>query len=185
MVVCVHGLTPINFTRYRKTTPLHLARAGFYKDNREKAEPEKPVRCLQTQVGRQVSRPIFLEKTGGRFCMIEIKNIRQVRPEEHDEVWAVVRSLKSKTPWMKQVQALSPSLELFYTYQKLKNAGQWNETAFQNVYVPQFLSQMKRNEDGALQYLNDLYVLDKQGRNIALVIDRQIPIRQMPVFSVK
>lgn len=117
--------------------------------------------------------------------MIEIKNIRQVRPEEHDEVWAVVRSLKSKTPWMKQVQALSPSLELFYTYQKLKNAGQWNETAFQNVYVPQFLSQMKRNEDGALQYLNDLYVLDKQGRNIALVIDRQIPIRQMPVFSVK
>lgn len=101
--------------------------------------------------------------------MIYVKNIRNAKYNEHDEVWAIVRSLKSKSPQLKQVTALSPTTNLFFKYRNLVNSGKWNKQAFQDIYVPQFLEELKENKDISYPYLNKLYQLDKEGKNICLV----------------
>lgn len=101
--------------------------------------------------------------------MIYIKSIRNVKYDEHDEVWAIVRSLKNKSDKLKQVQALSPSLNLFFKYQNLAKTGQWNEQTFHEVYVPQFLTELRTNSETTYPYLNDLYLADENGKNICLV----------------
>lgn len=74
--------------------------------------------------------------------MITITNIRNAKPADFDEIWAVVRSLKNPGK-MIQVQALSPSWNLFKTYMNLKDAGNWNNDTFHKIYVPTFLREMK------------------------------------------
>lgn len=101
--------------------------------------------------------------------MIYIKSIRNVKYAEHDEVWAIVRSLKNKSDKLKQVQELSPSLNLFFKYQKLAKENKWNETTFQNIYVPQFLKELKEGKHYIYPVLNQLCALDKAGKNICLV----------------
>ena len=102
--------------------------------------------------------------------MIEIRNLREVRQDAgYDEVWAIVRYMKHPSPWMKQVPALSPSPELFAEYRRLLNAGQWNAGAFQDVYVPTFLRQLKHDRT-ALALLDSLYQADlRDNKRIALV----------------
>ena len=56
--------------------------------------------------------------------MIDIANIKSVWPGNYDEVWAVVRSLKSNPKQLWQVQELSPSTSLFYDYLSWKKAVQ-------------------------------------------------------------
>lgn len=93
-----------------------------------------------------------------------------------DEAWFVIRSLKSingtlpnvgnaKSYWVHQ---LSPSDGLFATYWQMKKAGNWGQEAFMNIYLPQFLEEMRT--DYAKYYLNMLYhsVVD-EGKNVALV----------------
>lgn len=41
--------------------------------------------------------------------MITICSIRDARPEEHDETWAIVRSYKNVSPGVRQAADLSPS----------------------------------------------------------------------------
>lgn len=55
--------------------------------------------------------------------MIVITNIRNLKPNMYDETYAIVRSLKSSSPWLKQVSVLSPSPTLFHKYMMLKNMG--------------------------------------------------------------
>ena len=60
-----------------------------------------------------------------------------------DEVWAIVRSLKTKPYGVKQVPELSPSWNLFKKYLSLRDSGNWNNESFMEIYVPQFLHEMK------------------------------------------
>lgn len=101
--------------------------------------------------------------------MIDIKRINEVRQGEYDETWAIVRSMRNPSPWMRQVQELSPSSELFRAYLALRDAGRWNANAFRDIYVPRFLYQVK-HDPAALRALNALYAADQRdGKRVALV----------------
>lgn len=100
--------------------------------------------------------------------MIIIKNIRDAKSEPCDEIWAIVRSMKSKSAGIEQVQDLSPTWDLFKKYRALKEQGDWNEQTFQEIYVPQFLRELKANRN-AINLLNKLYSADKRGETICLV----------------
>ncbi|WP_099203906.1 DUF488 family protein, N3 subclade [Scatolibacter rhodanostii] len=101
--------------------------------------------------------------------MIEIKSIRNCKTEEYDEVWAIVRSLKSKSNKIRQVKELSPTSDLFFKYLKWKKDGVWNETKFKEEYVPQFLQNLKYGQEKGYEKLNELYQKDKDGKKIALL----------------
>lgn len=99
--------------------------------------------------------------------MIYTNSIRKVKKSDYDEIWAIVRSMKNPNPHMNQIQALSPSYALFKTYLDLKNAGNWNQETFNNIYKPQFLREMQNLQ--AQQMLDELCRLDKMGKKICLV----------------
>lgn len=89
--------------------------------------------------------------------MITIGSFKDIS-DEYDEIWIIVRSLKS-TPYVPNTQvfhipALSPSPDLFNKYLTWRDNGEWNEDTFQNKYVPQFLYEMHNDE--AQQALNTL-----------------------------
>lgn len=94
--------------------------------------------------------------------MIRVTNIRNLDSTKQNQ-WAIVRSLKSKSPWMTQVAELSPSTGLFHKYLQLKERGEWNEKSFKDIYVPWFLRDMK--EYGA-PMLNRVWLMNKQGIDI-------------------
>ena len=94
--------------------------------------------------------------------MITIGSFKDMS-EEYDEIWIIVRSLKS-TPYILNthvyhVPVLSPSPDLFHKYLYWKDNGEWNEDTFQNKYVPQFLYEMHSQE--AKNILNDLFYKSK------------------------
>lgn len=99
--------------------------------------------------------------------MITIDNIRNVKLDEYDHVFAIVRSMKSQSPGITQVADLSPSYDLFTKYRTLVKNNNWNASTFASIYVPQFLQEMK--QPAATQWLNKLYNLDKQGSKICLI----------------
>lgn len=99
--------------------------------------------------------------------MISIYNIREVKPGQFDEVWAIVRYYKGKSNWIKQIVDLAPSQYLWAKYQRLKLDKNWNADSFRSIYLPMFLQEMKT--EAAKQRLNELYVADKEGKDIALV----------------
>lgn len=98
--------------------------------------------------------------------MITITNIRDVIPNHFDETWAIVRSLRGSHPKIIQVVDLSPSWDLFSKYRTLVNEGRWGRETFHEIYVPQFLHEMHSTKAKSL--LNQLYLLDKSGKNICL-----------------
>lgn len=99
--------------------------------------------------------------------MIRITNIKNSDKNLFDENWAIVRVMKSKSGWMKQVTALSPSTNLFFTYRDLVSKGNWNADTFNSIYVPQFIRELKQNAEAQslLQYLIEQ---DKLGKKICL-----------------
>lgn len=101
--------------------------------------------------------------------MITIKNIRNVKYEEYDEVWAIVQSMKNPSPKIKQVKALAPTKSLFFAYRNMANSGTWNQKAFDEIYVPQFLHDLITNKAETYKMLNQLYNLDKAEKKICLV----------------
>ena len=94
--------------------------------------------------------------------MIEIKAIKDVKYEDYDVIYAIVRSMKYKSDKIIQVPELSPSRELFFEYLRLKKENNWNKDTFERIYVPQFLKEMK--EKTATDWLNKLYIDSKQKR---------------------
>lgn len=82
--------------------------------------------------------------------------------ENCDEVWAIVRSLKTKPQGVKQVPELSPSWALFKRYLSLRDNNNWNEESFMEVYVPQFLREMK--DPAAQAKLEELIEKGKNGK---------------------
>lgn len=97
--------------------------------------------------------------------MIRITNIKNLRQDDGTESWAIVRSMKNPSAWIKQVPELSPSKELFFKYLDLKKKGQWGQDAFDNIYVPQFLHEMRTQ---SYDMLNKVYMLDKNGADISM-----------------
>ena len=99
--------------------------------------------------------------------MIIIDNIRAANEHRDcDFSYAIVRNYKSpRISFVEQMADLSPSRELYEKYIRLKAQGKWDETTFSEVYVPQFLEEMKSQE--ARARLNTLYRLSKD-LNIAL-----------------
>lgn len=101
--------------------------------------------------------------------MIYLTRISDVKPGQFDETWAVVRSMKQPSSWIKQVPELSPSSALFRRYwNEWKPSGNWNRQTFETQYAPQFLHQLSHDQQ-AVDRLNQLYAMDKAGRRIALV----------------
>ena len=99
--------------------------------------------------------------------MIYIGNIREVMRDDYDPTFAIVRSYKGKQTWIKQLDALSPSWDLFKKYRQLLDNGEWNLENFQKVYLPQFLREM--HEPIARDSLNTIFKMSKSGINLALV----------------
>lgn len=87
--------------------------------------------------------------------MIHINRIPNIRIYDYDEVWWIVRSPDSLPQEEKLVQSLAPSRELFLKYREAFHAGQFGPEFFQNVYVPQFIAELSKNEDAKenLDYL--------------------------------
>lgn len=100
--------------------------------------------------------------------MITITNIRQAKPNDFDEIWAIVRSLKSKSPYLIQVPELSPSWNLFKKYLALKEQNNWNENTFQTVYRPQFLTELAQDKQAQAK-MEELISKHNAGKSIALV----------------
>lgn len=99
--------------------------------------------------------------------MIAIKSIRNVKYEDFDEVWAIVRNMKNPSKHIKHVPDISPSLDLFFKAKKLMKENQWNKQTFDTIYVPQFLKEM--HQQSAINILNELYQIDKNNGKICLV----------------
>lgn len=99
-----------------------------------------------------------------------ISNLRKIEDYQHqfDEVWAIVRSLSRPIPGVKQVAVPSPSVDLFHKYLAKKNAKEWGEKAFREMYVPQFISEMRESAE-AMSKLAELFDADKNGKKILLL----------------
>ena len=98
--------------------------------------------------------------------MITICSIREVRPEEHDETWAIVRSYKNVSTKVRQVADLSPSWNLFSKYRGFVSENRWGIDAFEGIYLPQFITEMQSGRAGDL--INELRRADREGRDICL-----------------
>lgn len=101
--------------------------------------------------------------------MIYLANFQNYSSLKCDEVWAIVRSLNTKPSDVRQVSELSPSKGLFYKYLDLKKKNMWGTNSFNEIYVPQFLQEIKENRTVTSPLLNYLYSADKHGKNIALL----------------
>lgn len=86
--------------------------------------------------------------------------------DEYDRNIAIVRSMKGKSYWIEQMDVLSPSKALFFEYRRLADAGAWNQEAFDEIYVPRFIEEMRADAPRAA--LNQLYKESKEGKRIAL-----------------
>ena len=85
--------------------------------------------------------------------MISIGSFKDIS-SEYDEVWLIVRSLRSM-PYVENTQvyhvpALSPSPELFQCYLSWRNAGCWNKNTFETQYKPRFLKEMQEPEGAGM-----------------------------------
>lgn len=97
--------------------------------------------------------------------MVTITNIRNINYAAHDEVWAIVCSLKYPGK-MKHVPELSPSWSLFKQYLTLRDEGKWDNDKFKNIYVPVFLQEMQTAT--ARRKITEIIEMDKQGKRICL-----------------
>lgn len=99
--------------------------------------------------------------------MIRITNIQNAKNVGCEDIWAIVRSMKSPEPGIVQVTGLSPSKELFHKYRNLVLEEDWHKQTFQDIYVPQFLLETCQSQV-AKNLLNRLYQMDKEGKDICL-----------------
>ena len=94
--------------------------------------------------------------------MITICSIRDAKPEEHDETWAIVRSYKNVSPKVRQVAELSPSWDLFSKYRGFVSENRWGVEAFEGTYLPQFINEIRSGS--ARELIDGLCEADREGR---------------------
>lgn len=90
--------------------------------------------------------------------MIVIKSIGEIKPEEFDHVFGIVRYPKkmASLKGVKIIPALAPTSDLFDICQELKKTDDWGSLAFKEIYVPRFLRDFRKNSD-AKDFLRKLY----------------------------
>lgn len=102
--------------------------------------------------------------------MIVLCNMRDINAMRNqynlDEVWLIVRSLKTPIAGCNHVPELSPSSNLFYKYLDIRNKGCWNISSFEQMYMPQFMHEM--HAPAAQAKLTELINKDHSGYNIGL-----------------
>ncbi len=98
--------------------------------------------------------------------MITICSIKDAKPEEHDETWAIVRSYKNVSPKVRQVAELSPSWDLFSKYRGFVSENRWGVEAFEGTYLPQFINEIRSGS--ARELIDGLCEADREGRDICL-----------------
>ena len=99
--------------------------------------------------------------------MIEIRRLdRSLDYRKYDKVFLIVRSAKSHK-YIEQVQELSPQPSLFSLYRRLEKSGKWDKDAFDNIYVPRFIYDLKHSPN-AMEKIKELFYADKAGMNICL-----------------
>ena len=105
---------------------------------------------------------------------IIITSIRELQNYPNaSEIWCITRSdsftkkYDSYTSNVLWVPELSPSWDLFNKYRALVKNGTWNKESFAEVYVPQFLNEIK-NSSEARHTLNELYKVSKTREDIVL-----------------
>ncbi len=107
--------------------------------------------------------------------MIKLGNLKNISPNcnDFDEIWLIVRSTKTVLPEMlnnpkvRHVPDLSPSMDLFFAYQRWVKENVWSRELFEQLYVPKFMEEIKGN-DNALSLLNQLKI-ESSDKNIALM----------------
>lgn len=101
--------------------------------------------------------------------MIEIRRLEKgINYDDYDEIYMIVRSMKSKDERIKQLDILSPSPSLFKFHRECVNKGTWNQNTFNKAYVPVFITQLQHSPL-AKQVLQDLYHKDMSGKRICLM----------------
>ena len=103
--------------------------------------------------------------------MIRITNLTDLKKENthFDEIWVIMRYVRNLGPDMKQVAWLAPSQELFTKYRQLVNENAWDRAAWETIYVPQFLYELKTNGKAYVwDALNYLWKADREGKSIAV-----------------
>lgn len=98
--------------------------------------------------------------------MVTIVNLKTVKVDAYDEVWAIVRSYKKPRSGVTQRAELSPSWGLFNWYRKMVEQNKWGREAFEGFYAPTFKKELKNPQARAA--LNELWLKSKQGLNIAI-----------------
>lgn len=98
--------------------------------------------------------------------MIRIDRIGNIKHQDFDKCYAIVRSMSKPINGFEQLSVLSPSWSLFKSYRNLAEFGQWNKSTFDQFYVPPFLWQM--HSTNARCALNQLF-FESKAKNIALV----------------
>lgn len=101
--------------------------------------------------------------------MIYTGSFRDINRETYDEIWLIVRIAKNipKGDNIKFKPELSPPKELLYKYLDMKKAGNWNSTAFKEMYIPCFLKHIAASKEGR-QAMNELLKTGRQ-KSILLV----------------
>lgn len=98
--------------------------------------------------------------------MIRIEQIPDISITEYDEIWWIVRSPDDPPKEEKLVQSMAPSIELFQKYREAFPAGRFDAEFFQKEYVPQFISELSKNED--VKEMLDYLYREGNRRNIVL-----------------
>ena len=111
------------------------------------------------------------------FVVIVLGSMRDLKRNTYDEIWFIIRSVN----WMKDksifnnvnvihVPILSPSQELFFWYNKIKNKGSWTQSVFDTEYVPRFINEIFRNDYTQFKReLNLLWFKSKHGKKILIL----------------
>lgn len=106
--------------------------------------------------------------------MISIANVNSRPSQRFDARYAIVQKSNGRLPeGLDSCSIISPRRDLLNWYLRKKNAtdefgqSQWNREAFDKIYVPEFISQM-RYDQRAANILNGLVELDKSGAKIQL-----------------
>lgn len=86
--------------------------------------------------------------------MIKIGRIYDI-DKYSGNVWLIVRSPDEIPEGVIYVPQLAPSKELFQKYREAFHNGMFDKSFFDNIYVPQFLKELSKNED-AFVILNEL-----------------------------
>lgn len=96
--------------------------------------------------------------------MLTAGSFKAIDPCEYDEIWLIVRQLRSmpRNPLdnIKHVRALSPSKKLLYKVLDAKKKNEWDADAFAKWYAPAFLREMLESPD-AMRELKTLSEISK------------------------